>query len=99
MIKTIREHVPGFVDLDRERYVSVFETTEDLLKIDWVQRAGSALKDSEFMISPNDDDSKKGHLMTVKKDNSTWWVVGYISDLEGIDLPEWVHPSKQKERP
>lgn len=77
------QHIPAFVDIDRDADRSFeFETTDELLNHEIVQRYGKGDNFSHFAISEN-------HLMEIKDDGFHWWVVGYIEKPADVDLPAW----------
>lgn len=76
-----RQHIPNFVDIDAPP-PSKFETTEDLLNLEIVQRYGKGKNFSHFAISDN-------CLMEISDEGFHWWVVGYIKEPDKVDLPKW----------
>lgn len=59
-----------------------FETTEELINSDTVQRYLNSRKDLELWMSDE-------LLMVRKKDKSWHWCVGYITHPDQVDLPKW----------
>ena len=76
-----RQHIPNFVDI-KAPLLDKFETTEDLLNLEIVQRYGKRKDFSHFAISDN-------CLMEISDEGFHWWVVGYIKKPNEVDLPKW----------
>jgi hypothetical protein len=75
------QHIPPFVDVDAPA-ASPFETTEDLLALEVVQRYGKRPDFSHFAMSDN-------ALMEISDGGHHWWVVGFVADPEQVNLPKW----------
>ncbi len=73
----------SFHDPDYEPVVYEFETTENLLNLNEVQRY--AVHDAEFVMSDE-------HLMVLYQKGFEWWVVGRIGHPELVKLPKWEGP-------
>lgn len=80
-MNSFRQHIPNFVDVERPAAIP-FETTEDLLSLEIVQRYGKRPDFSHFAIRDN-------LLIEVSDDGHYWWVIGYIEHPEQIKLPKW----------
>ena len=86
MIKTknyFKQRIPGFID---PRGITPFELefyeTEELINTTFIQ-GWLNLHHSSTLV-------KNGkHLMVVRKEGFSWWVIGYISNPENLELPEW----------
>jgi hypothetical protein len=84
---TFRQHIPGFVgDPDDSPKEYTFETTEELLALEVVQRYGKGPDFSHFALFGD-------LLMEISDGGRHWWVVGYLGDPTSVDLPQWVPPS------
>ena len=81
-MNTFRQHTPNFVDLDEPAPTCEFETTEQLLNLEVVQRYGNGDNFSHFALNGN-------QLMVVSDEGFTWWVVGYIDNPDDVNLPKW----------
>ena len=77
-----KQHIPNFVDVDKPSKWIEFESTEDLLSLEIVQRYGKRQNFSYFALSDN-------CLMEICDDGFYWWVVGYIDDPSTVELPQW----------
>lgn len=89
---TIRQHVPGFVDLgDEEPRHAEYSTKEELLQIPWV--ASYMTRYEHPAVKPFHRWSLSDHwLMAEFDEGREFWVVGFLSDPIAIDLPQWVAP-------
>jgi len=87
-----RQHIPTFVDTDKPLPIYKFETTEELLRLEVVQRYSKWEKFSYFAIGEN-------YLMIIGDDGFYWWVVGYVDDPTTVDLPKWDGPKYKAELP
>jgi len=75
-------HLPNFVDNSVPVKSYNFETTEDLLQLEIVVEHSKDDGFSHFALSDN-------YLMKILNDGFEWWVIGYIKNIESIDLPKW----------
>jgi hypothetical protein len=75
-----KQYVPPFVDCDKPDIIK-FNTTRELLNLDIVKRYKKR-PNSKFVMSGNE-------LMVVSRDETDWWVVGYIAQPKKIKLPQW----------
>lgn len=83
----IYRYKPTFVDFaDDEKNKFHFESKQELLDIPFVKKFSEENNFVGYALSP---DSKKTALMAVYDDGYKWWVIGFIEDVSGIDLPEW----------
>ena len=84
----IKQHIPDFVS-DVIPKIEEFSTTEELLEIDFVKGWSEDKDFYEYALSEN-------RLMAIieLENGIKWWVIGYIDNVENIDLPKW----KQKRR-
>lgn len=80
-MNTFKQHIPAFVDVDSPP-VQNFETTQELLALEIVQRYVKDKGFSHFAMSGN-------LLMKICDEGYRWWVVGRIGDPSSIDLPKW----------
>ena len=77
-----KQHIPNFVDFGKAPEWIEFETTEDLLNLEVVQRYSKRRDFSHFAISGD-------LLISILDKGYKWWVVGYIEDPTVVDLPKW----------
>ena len=84
----IIQHVPGWVDTD-VRKTSIFQSTKELLDIDFVYQWEFDEAFHQFSINKS---STQTLLMAEYNEGKKWWVVGRIEDLGDLqlDLPKWV---------
>jgi len=75
-----RQHIPDFVDIESPPPCK-FETTEDLLNLEIVQRYGKGKNFSHFAIRDN-------CLMEILDEGFHWWVVGYIKTPSQLPRPK-----------
>jgi hypothetical protein len=84
----IKQRVPNWADVEPKH--ADFETLENLLKIDWVERWATHPKFHQFSISTEDKYESFGGLLMVELEEGTkWWVIGFLRSVEGLSLPEW----------
>ncbi|MFH0952362.1 MAG: hypothetical protein V1838_04205 [Patescibacteria group bacterium] len=78
-----KQHIPNFIDIEDPPAVK-FETTDDLLNLEIVQRYGKGKDFSHFAISGN-------CLMEISDEGEGlhWWVVGYIKEPDKVDIPKF----------
>lgn len=75
------EHIPRFVDTDREPEECEYDTTEELLEVEWVK---SYTECDEFN---NFCQSKDGRILMIEnKDGTWWWVVAHVTK-NSLNLP------------
>ena len=79
-MNSFKQHIPSFCDVDHPAAVP-FETTEQLLALEIVQR----YKRPDFSHFAMADNA----LMEISDGGRYWWVVGYIKHPERINLPKW----------
>lgn len=86
-----RQHVPPMVDgvipIEFE-----FETTQELLNHEFVQRFAKDMDGKKFYRFEMSDK----HLMAVSDNGYFWWAVGRIERPEEIELEKWVPKYKDK---
>ena len=87
-----KQHIPNFVDVDECSDWIEFETTQDLLKLEIVQRYGKRKDFSHFALS-------NSCLMEISDEGFHWWVVGYIADPSMVNLPQWEGRKHRAEMP
>lgn len=96
MTNYFRQHIPDFVS-GVKRQIFKFETLEELLDNDIVKR---------WRMHPFEEDKPSppdyfhryslsdNRLMAELKDGKEWYVIGYIANPEGLDLPKWSYPNE-----
>lgn len=84
MSNYIVQHIPGFVETEKEPERVDFDTLEELLAIPFVASWKADPPFERFSLSMN-------HLMAEMKDGS-YWVVGYLQHPELVQLPQWRGP-------
>lgn len=82
----IIRHIPNFAYDGQVRETLAFETVGELLGIEWVKDFHK--EDCSYMVSGS-------NLLTVKNDNTWWWVIGKLE--KPVDLPAWGGPTGTKE--
>lgn len=84
------QHVPSFVDhVDPTR--AEIADLESLLKLPCVAQWTKGMDGHKFSHWARSDEC----LMAVYGDNTAWWVVGYVTEIEKLGLPVW-NPPKEK---
>lgn len=81
----IRQHRPAFVT-GFENEVVKFNTTEELLEIEFVKNFSRNDKFYRYSLSTNLGSCS---LMAELEEGYEWWVIGHIDSAEGINLPIW----------
>lgn len=96
-IMKFTQHVPGAVDLgDEAPYSFEFETVEELVSNEFVQRFSKSYAGSvfhQFSISPMHPSYSNYRfdttLMAEYNDGTKWWCVGHIDQGKNLALPNW----------
>jgi len=100
----IKKHYPGFADPPEGGAEEVdFETVEQLLSIEWVDRWKEIYGERFIRFSKDEANWKRnpgmGVLMAEHSDEKTgqhkWWVVGFIKEIASVDLPIFVPTPRQ----
>jgi hypothetical protein len=88
----IKRHHPAYFDGFEDEYYD-FETTEELLYLDFVK--GFTEHQNFHKFSKNDS-----CLMVEYNEGKNWWVVGVFRDrpADYINLPEWIPVYEEKEQ-
>jgi len=87
----VKQYLPSFFDpINIERTQHVFKSQEELLEIPFIKSWG----DRYNYALTKEEPSK---LMAVSDDGYTWYVIGFIDDITGLDLPEWKPKWKEQE--
>lgn len=86
------QHYPAYFSVEDTDYFTLnFNTTEELLKCEFVTRWKKDVDGRRFYrysISPRE--SYCPALLMVEYDEGTfWWCLGSIKSVEGLTLPEW----------
>lgn len=81
LLLNITQHVPNFCDGVKSK-VAEFSTTEELVAIPFVASFANNKSFSGYALSED-------RLMATYRNGDGWWVIGYLSDPEKIDLPVW----------
>lgn len=76
------QHIPSFIYRAEKPTTVEFETTEQLLSLEIVQRYTTRKDFSHFAIDDN-------CLIEVSDHGFYFWVVGYIKYPKLVDLPKW----------
>jgi hypothetical protein len=66
---------------------------EEFLAIDWVKRITEKEGFHQFSLS-EDELGHPLHVMAEFEEGRTWHVKAYVSDPEGLDLPQWRRPTQ-----
>ena len=76
-----RQRVPGFVDIDN--FIEFdFDTTEELVNHSFIQNWLNTCPSSILVKS-------REVLMVVYNEGFNWWGIGFISNPDDLELPEW----------
>ena len=78
------QRIPGGCDISGDPLSFEFNTTEELLALEYVQRFAKH-RPSTFVMEDN-------CLMVISDNGYHWWVVGYIEKPNEINLPKWDGP-------
>jgi hypothetical protein len=90
MTRTITQHRPAYFS-GFENEVVRFETLDDLLAIGFVANFRQDMETPFHRFSLAD-----GRMLMAEYDEGhVWWVVGFISDASGLDLPVWAAKEKR----
>lgn len=98
------QRVHGGVDLGNEKpYSFEFETVEELVSNEYVQRFSKSYDDSKFYrFSLSEMDPVYSNhqfdttLMAESNEGTLWWCVGYIDHGINLPLPKWEPKRKPK---
>jgi len=80
----IMQHRPSFIDIAEDVQGAAFDNIESLESIPFVRRFMTIKRFSGFAIADGDT------LIATYKNGKEWYVVGFIENTTGIDLPEWL---------
>jgi hypothetical protein len=84
-----RQHVPNFVDIDEDqKEAGEFHSQEELLAHPWIASWAQEKGFFRYSLSPQGR-GYETHLMAEFDEGKKWWVLGYLSDTEGLSLPKW----------
>lgn len=83
----IKQYRPAFIDCEDDNKEIIFNTTEELLGIDFVKNFSQNGNFYKYSISEN-------HLMAEYENGYEWWVIGYINNPKEVNLPKWIPKSK-----
>jgi hypothetical protein len=82
----LKRRFPNCVDVDdKDRTVHQFETWEEFVSIDWIERHIINPEFYQFSVSGN-------NLMLELKEGKEWWVIGIFDARDNLDLPKWLKP-------
>jgi len=81
-----KHYIPCYIDMDEDECPQwiEFESTEDLLNLEVVQRYNKE-EGSHFVLSGN-------LLLDEWEEGVQWIVVGYIEFPQRVELPQWEGP-------
>lgn len=86
-MNSFTQHVPAFVEIEKEPFSFEFSTTEELISNSWIASWKEHDPARFYRYSLCD------HRLMVEKDGGTWfWVLGYIRQPTLVNLPVWTHP-------
>ena len=88
MKHTFTQHIPNCVDIS-DRISFEFDTLDELANSEYVQRFAKKEKFSHLAKSIPKWTGDSCRLMTVEDGGDFWWVVGFITNHEDLDLPIW----------
>ena len=81
----VRQHLPGFVDIDPQPEVDV-AGIDEVLAIPWIASWTTAPTFHRWSVS---SDERRHMLMAEMKHGTSWHVVAYLTSDTPIALPEW----------
>ncbi len=87
----VRQHIPAFVS-GVDPAVAVVACQRELLDLEWIQRW---VDDPNFKRWSLSHDGERNLLMAEMKDGR-FWVIAFVDDVTGLDLPTWKHPTKSR---
>lgn len=85
MINTYKQRIPGGMDTNMPPVEFKFESLEQLINNDAINRYSKLENFNKFVMDDN-------CLMAIYENGKKWWVLGYISIPELICLPTWEGP-------
>jgi len=89
----IKQYRPNLVTTTEENKIVSFETTEELLNIDFVKNFSN--RDNFYRFSLSIDNYFNQHsLMAEYDEGREWWVVGFIDNPLEVNLPKWMPKEK-----
>jgi hypothetical protein len=91
-MNTLTRRFPNFCDVDpSDRTKHQFSTTTELFAVDWVKQLAESPEHKCFSVS-----GKDRPVLMHELTDGTYWGIGYLDSLEGVDLPEWQSPWQSK---
>ncbi len=87
----IHQYRPMFFD-GYDNQINEFNSIDELLNIDWVKNfsLGMDEKPNPHFHKYSISDDGRPTLMAEFEDGKTWYVIGFIDDIEPVkDLPPW----------
>lgn len=97
-MNTITKHYPNWVDRrggdgdDIPPECDSFTCTEDLLTIPWVKDWEKMGGFFQFSLSLSRGTGISHYLMAELDKGESYWVVGMLTGIDGVILPEWKAP-------
>jgi hypothetical protein len=83
-----KQRVPGGADFEPLEFS--FDTQKELLEHDLIARWSKKESFYRYSISMNDNPySYKFFLMVEMEEGKKWWCLGYLDNINDIDLPGW----------
>ena len=82
-----RQHLPNFVDIDRQPSVEV-SSLEELLAVPWIASWATDSTTPLYRWSQSSDHDRL-LLMAEYKNGDEFYVVAYLTSDEPLSLPEW----------
>lgn len=82
MPNVAEQHIPGYVERCAPPFTTAFNSLQELLDAQWVQRYKSWEAFHNFCRSKNGR-----HLMIENEDGTWWWVVAHVSSDSINELP------------
>ena len=85
-INRFKEYIPCTIEMDKDERPQwiEFESTEDLLNLEVVQKYGKE-EGSQFVLAKNT-------LLAEWEKGVQWWPVGHIEFPQRVELPQWEGP-------
>jgi len=84
----IKQYRPNLVTTTEDNQMVEFETTQELLNIDFVKKFSNRNNFYRYSLDI-DNYFNQYSLMAEYNDGRDWWVVGFIDNPQDIDLPKW----------
>ena len=82
-MNSLKQHIPGFIEINGEPKEYQFKTTEELLALPIVKKQMEWPGFSHLAIS--------GNILTgVFHKGARWYVIGYLKYPDKVTIPKWI---------